>query len=1032
MTPSTPASTSTAAAAAAAPTPDPDTDHYNSPTLLSSSFFNSSSFQNHGLNLRKSIIFSPSMDSVRVGPLNAEEQEEEEVHEGLETHEEVQEPDEEDTKQEKPQTADADTTVNSHSDSVKSTASPLRLKKKSALDKTIELKMTNSPSFQGLADMLESKVKRYESSSNIKMLSQLSKESTPVSSPTSSKFTATTAHNYNASPTPSPLKKIPSLEIDNLLPVEDTPKVYQSAIMNPMLSPPQITLTQPLATNSPNLIQLSDSPLPPPPSSSFATNINKIPTSRFENVVSSSAFNDENDDIFGTPKITQQPSTSSKTGNGMLFESEALEVENIPTPVIPAGSNEEPPLRKAPPPTTSTSTKDTSKQRSASLPVIPSKQKPTAAVEPVKKKKGFMSFFKSNKRVASLQVVPSSKSSSNLSSVNDKSKTLRQSQSFSVDKAIGSKKESPLAAASTTARAVEERPHVAKRSTSSTSLFSAFRRKSKLIDAQTLTELADVEKKVESNTTESKDLPTDQNSDDDEDSDEEYDEPKQRTTTTTAAAAAAAADESNEFNEDFNELRLTTTPKSHQTATFSNNLLVSPRSIRSRSSVIDQGETLFPKSLNAQEVESIVSIERSRSFNRSIRSKRGSTGARASYGQQQQQQQQQYSSLMGTMNQAGSVSTNATSSTFGAGLLTNEYDSNDDFVVNFDDEGYDDEFGHIFDQMNFDDDIPQQQQHQQQHQGGQASEDEDDYKQFIEFADIINFGNSDMDLGLNYDSPVTSPVVNQGSSAQFDANHNQNVMFNYSANYQESPVLGQQVEQFHQSSPLIPDNFDDEDDDDDSFHIGQTPKIQNYQKFNEQEEQDIYHQPPVSQAQSTASATNYSHSDSSFTSANNSNDHQYEHSPLTSPFLQQTSFTDYTPHPQPSMFDPTQPPPALLASQGPRMVRPISMSFRGLKSPAFNTPYSIPPPSLGSTTPTSSVASSPVRSGYSHRTRGVKFSNKLTIFETYHEDEYDRHPDLATCNELNPQLAIMIKNELNELKSEMEVHLESRCYTHFF
>lgn len=62
----------------------------------------------------------------------------------------------------------------------------------------------------------------------------------------------------------------------------------------------------------------------------------------------------------------------------------------------------------------------------------------------------------------------------------------------------------------------------------------------------------------------------------------------------------------------------------------------------------------------------------------------------------------------------------------------------------------------------------------------------------------------------------------------------------------------------------------------------------------------------------------------------------------------------------------------------------------------------------------------------------VKFSSRILLYDTYGEEEYDRKPDSATCNNLTPQLAMDIKNELNQLKSEMEVHEDSRCYTHFF
>ena len=62
----------------------------------------------------------------------------------------------------------------------------------------------------------------------------------------------------------------------------------------------------------------------------------------------------------------------------------------------------------------------------------------------------------------------------------------------------------------------------------------------------------------------------------------------------------------------------------------------------------------------------------------------------------------------------------------------------------------------------------------------------------------------------------------------------------------------------------------------------------------------------------------------------------------------------------------------------------------------------------------------------------VCFSSEILLFETYGEEEYDRRPDIATCNQLTPQLAQMIKAELNEIKDEMEIHEESKCYTHYY
>lgn len=63
---------------------------------------------------------------------------------------------------------------------------------------------------------------------------------------------------------------------------------------------------------------------------------------------------------------------------------------------------------------------------------------------------------------------------------------------------------------------------------------------------------------------------------------------------------------------------------------------------------------------------------------------------------------------------------------------------------------------------------------------------------------------------------------------------------------------------------------------------------------------------------------------------------------------------------------------------------------------------------------------------------GVRFLSRIILYDTYNCEEYDRHPDIATCNQLTPLLAQQIKDELNEIKSEMLIHEDSQCYTHFF
>ncbi|KAG7195554.1 bud neck involved protein [Scheffersomyces spartinae] len=64
--------------------------------------------------------------------------------------------------------------------------------------------------------------------------------------------------------------------------------------------------------------------------------------------------------------------------------------------------------------------------------------------------------------------------------------------------------------------------------------------------------------------------------------------------------------------------------------------------------------------------------------------------------------------------------------------------------------------------------------------------------------------------------------------------------------------------------------------------------------------------------------------------------------------------------------------------------------------------------------------------------QSVRFSSRIILYDTYNPEEYDRHPDTATCNQLTPLLAQKIKDELNTFKAEMEIHTDSQCYTHFF
>ncbi|PHH93265.1 hypothetical protein CDD83_8776 [Cordyceps sp. RAO-2017] len=64
--------------------------------------------------------------------------------------------------------------------------------------------------------------------------------------------------------------------------------------------------------------------------------------------------------------------------------------------------------------------------------------------------------------------------------------------------------------------------------------------------------------------------------------------------------------------------------------------------------------------------------------------------------------------------------------------------------------------------------------------------------------------------------------------------------------------------------------------------------------------------------------------------------------------------------------------------------------------------------------------------------RNATFSPRIVFYDTWPSQEYDRRGDIATCNRLTPMLAQQIKEELNTFKMEMEVHENSKIYTHFF
>lgn len=61
----------------------------------------------------------------------------------------------------------------------------------------------------------------------------------------------------------------------------------------------------------------------------------------------------------------------------------------------------------------------------------------------------------------------------------------------------------------------------------------------------------------------------------------------------------------------------------------------------------------------------------------------------------------------------------------------------------------------------------------------------------------------------------------------------------------------------------------------------------------------------------------------------------------------------------------------------------------------------------------------------------ISFNCKVMVSETYSEEDYQRKGDYV-AKVLTPELAFMIKNELNTFKAEMEIHEESRQFTQFY
>ncbi|CAO3695136.1 unnamed protein product [Rhizopus stolonifer] len=135
--------------------------------------------------------------------------------------------------------------------------------------------------------------------------------------------------------------------------------------------------------------------------------------------------------------------------------------------------------------------------------------------------------------------------------------------------------------------------------------------------------------------------------------------------------------------------------------------------------------------------------------------------------------------------------------------------------------------------------------------------------------------------------------------------------------------------------------------------------------------------------------------------------------PLPPPVNTNTRFTEALPSPTPSSSSSSH--------------RPDE-----LKRPNIGLQYGIGLHASPKLRPAASSSSSSLI--YQNDKRRIQFNSKVQVHETWSAQDYDRRCDLnATCQKLTPVVAMKIKQELNEFKlSDMDVHVDSRQYTHFF
>jgi hypothetical protein len=122
---------------------------------------------------------------------------------------------------------------------------------------------------------------------------------------------------------------------------------------------------------------------------------------------------------------------------------------------------------------------------------------------------------------------------------------------------------------------------------------------------------------------------------------------------------------------------------------------------------------------------------------------------------------------------------------------------------------------------------------------------------------------------------------------------------------------------------------------------------------------------------------------------------------------------------------------------GNKLYDPLSPSFSPFDSSPIELdlkPTIYQRPAHNTSAPSLSVGGPPVphRSMTAPARRRLIWAPECAVYSTYDAGTYDRRSEPATCNRLTPELAMAIKQELNEFKLEMPIHPSSRVYTHYF